>query len=52
VGKNINQAARTSSVSWSRLFGVPKVLDNVFVLAAAVVSNRRGCGAEFQALVF
>jgi hypothetical protein len=40
VGKNINQAARTSSVSWSRLFGVPKVLDNVvmYVLAAAVVS--------------
>jgi hypothetical protein len=29
VGKNINQAARTSSVSWSRLFGVPKALDNV-----------------------
>jgi hypothetical protein len=29
VGKNINQAARTSSVSWSRLFGEPKVLDNM-----------------------
>jgi hypothetical protein len=29
VGKNIHQAARTSSVSWSRLFGVPNVLDNV-----------------------
>jgi hypothetical protein len=27
VGKNIHQAARTSSVSW--LFGVPKGLDNV-----------------------
>jgi hypothetical protein len=26
VGKNIHQATRTSSVSWSRLFGVPKVL--------------------------
>jgi hypothetical protein len=29
VGKNIHQAARTSSVRWLRLFGVPKVLDNV-----------------------
>jgi hypothetical protein len=29
VDKNVNQAARTSSVSWSRVFGVPKVLDNV-----------------------
>jgi hypothetical protein len=29
VGKNIHQAARTSSVSWWRQFGVPKVLDNV-----------------------
>jgi hypothetical protein len=29
VGKNINQAARTLSVSWSRLFDVPKVLNNV-----------------------
>jgi hypothetical protein len=29
AGKNIHQAARTSSVSSSRLFGVPKVLDNV-----------------------
>jgi hypothetical protein len=28
VGKNINQAARISSVSWSRLFGVPIGLDN------------------------
>jgi hypothetical protein len=29
VGKNINKATRTSSVSLSRLFGVPKVWDNV-----------------------
>jgi hypothetical protein len=29
VGKNIHQAARTSSVSWSRLFNEPKVLDDV-----------------------
>jgi hypothetical protein len=43
VRENIHQAARTSSVSWSRLFGVPKkVLDNVVLVLAAVVGRLPG----------
>jgi hypothetical protein len=44
VGNNINQAARTSSVGWSRLFGVPKVLDNV-------VRAFRRCGLQIGVVV-
>jgi hypothetical protein len=51
VGKNIHQAARTSSVRWLRLFGVPKVLDNVVLcllplwspIGVVVVLNSSSC---------